>query len=72
MDLKVWTNTAFEGFWPVGTAAVIVAYTKQGAEDALYNALVERGLPTKANEISAMELLPAKHGTVVMLHDGQY
>lgn len=72
MALKVWTNTKFRGFFPVGSAAIIISETKGGAENALFDALLNHKLETNREEIEAMELMPMEEGSVVILCDGNY
>lgn len=43
--MKVWTCTDFEGVWPVGTAAVVVAETEADAQETLRMTLLSRKLP---------------------------
>lgn len=41
----VWRNDIFEGHYPVGTAALVIAETKERAADLLNAELIKRGLP---------------------------
>ena len=71
--MNVYTNTTFEGHWPVGTAAVIVAKTAKQAAEQLNNKLEARGLlqndPIKADE---MFFVPTGSPCVYILADGNY
>ena len=69
--MKVWTNNNFEGFWPVGTAAVVVSKTAKEAAFELNFQLKERNLPAEVKE-SDMEELPMMDGQVKILCDGNY
>lgn len=69
--MKVWTNTKFQGHWPVGTAAVVVADTAEQAAELLNNALICRGLGRTA--IAAdFEKLPTNRPIAVVLNNGDY
>lgn len=69
--MKVWTNTEFDGFWPVGTAAVVVADTVEQAAELLNMALVKRGLaPTAAADV--FELVSVESPAAIVLRDGDY
>lgn len=46
--MKVWTNTEFQGRWPVGVAAVCVAENAVAAASMLNDDLESRGLPRSA------------------------
>ena len=71
--MNVYTNTTFEGHWPVGTAAVIVAKTAKQAAEQLNNKLEARGLlqevPVKADE---MFLISTRSPSVYILASGNY
>lgn len=69
--MKVWTNTDFEGHWPVGVAAVVVADTAGQAAELLNNALQERGLGRTAQADQFAEL-PTSRQLAVILRDGDY
>jgi len=69
--LKVWCNTDFEGVWGVGTAAVVVASTRQEAEALLNAELASRYLPESAKADDFYEL-PLSEPTVLVLNDGDY
>ena len=43
--MKVFTSNDFTGFYPVGTAAVVVAEDKVTAYERLREALIGHGLP---------------------------
>ena len=69
--MKVFTNNKFDGYYPVGTAAVVIAEDKQDAARLLSNALSDALLcpDVKAGdmiEINATEEL------CVILCDGNY
>lgn len=68
--MKLWTNNKFEGHWPVGTAAVVVAENAQDAVDYLNFFLCEAGLPPATTE--QMEEMPLVEGQVNILSDGDY
>lgn len=68
--MKIWTNNSFKGFYPVGTAAVIVAESKKKAVNYLDKALKEIGLEKSCPD--DMKELLIVEGNVQILHDGNY
>jgi hypothetical protein len=69
--MKVWTNTQFEGYWPVGVAAVVVADTKEQAAYLLNDELEKRGFVRSATVEGFNQLMTSKP-VAVILHDGNY
>lgn len=70
-SLKVFTNTGFEGHYPVGVAAVIVAKDKHDAAILLSNALFDAGLDPNVTEENMIEInLTEEYASV--LCDGNY
>lgn len=69
--MKVWTNNAFKGHYPVGTAAVVVANTAVEATELLNDALQLRGLGRPAIPDQFVQLPTAK-AFVLVLCDGNY
>ena len=68
--IKIWTNNKFEGHWPVGTAAVVIAETANDAATYLNDFLAEQGLPdTKGSDFVEMDF---KDGQVSILCNGEY
>ena len=68
--MKLWANNKFKGFYPVGTAAVVVANNATDAADFLSMFLEEKGLdPAKVED---MEEMPFVDGQVSILCDGNY
>lgn len=68
--MKIWTNNRFEGHYPVGTAAVVIAEDAESAAEYLTPLLVEQGLP--AAIASDMEQMPFIDGQVSILANGDY
>jgi hypothetical protein len=66
----VWTSTDFDGHYPVGSAAVVVADTAADASRLLGETLTAIGLPQKG--ALSVDPLPLKAGTVRVLCDGNY
>lgn len=72
--MRVFVCTDHEGFWPVGTASVVIAENEEQARELLTIALRNRmmngqgldSLPFTLQEISSSE--PAAH----ILRDGNY
>lgn len=71
LPLRVWTCTSFTGHYPVDTAAVIVAYSAEGAADMLNAWLRDHGLPGDA-KAGSMIPLDTDRITVRVLCDGDY
>jgi len=69
--MNIYTNNQFSGFYPVGTAAVIVAPTADIATAILNAKLEAHGLPADAEEID-MELITTDEEGVRILCDGNY
>ena len=68
--MKIWTNNEFEGHWPVGSTAVVVAKNAQNAAEYLTSALIARGL--KGAEEKDMKEVILGEGNVIILCDGDY
>ena len=72
--MAIWVNNTFTGFWPVGTAAVIVADARYEAAEYLSQAITKRGLPPQSpNElVVGMSKVKQNNGSVTILNDGNY
>lgn len=68
--MKVFT-CKFTGYYPVGASAVIVAETKEKAEDAMKLQLLAMNLAHKNKEVQ-LEELPTTGTFVKILTDGDY
>ena len=68
--MKIWINNKFEGHYPVGTAAVVIAKDKSMAKDYLDLFLAKCGLPECEEE--QFEEMPHNEGEVRILCDGNY
>ena len=68
---KVFTSTGFEGHWPVGTSAVIVATTIEGAVELLSDAVALHGLKQQITADMLVEVDLASPAAIV-LQDGDY
>lgn len=69
--MRVWTNTEFPGHWPVGTAAVVVADTREQAAELLNSALEKGGLGQPAKPEQFVQL-PTNKPHAVVLCNGDY
>jgi hypothetical protein len=69
--MTVWLNTDFQGHWPVGTSAVIVADNKQQAAELLEKELERIGLSQKVDWQTMKELCTTSPGALV-LQNGDY
>ncbi|MGL5736475.1 MAG: hypothetical protein ACRCYS_16560, partial [Beijerinckiaceae bacterium] len=67
---RVWTCTGFEGFWPVGTAAVVVA---DSAEEAAV-LLTEQVTPIKRQTVLPEDLreVDLTQPQAIVLNNGDY
>ena len=70
-ELKVFTNTAFEGHYPVGVAAVIIAKNKHDAAILLSNALFDAGLDPNITSENMIEINSNEEHAVILC-DGNY
>ena len=69
--MNVYSCTAFTGHWPVPTAAVVVANTKEEAATMLEGVLAMGGL-TQSVEPESMKIVDPSAPHVELLSDGQY
>ena len=69
-EMKIYTNNEFTGVWPVGTAGVVIAKTKEDAKTYLDIFLAQRNLPD--SEIEQFKEMDFKEGEVRILRDGEY
>lgn len=67
--MKVFTVNDFTGFWPVGTAAVVVAENEASARKLLEAKLAERRLPADG---FTLHELSTEAPSVLILCDGDY
>lgn len=68
-SMKVYTCNDHDGFWPVGTASVIVAGSEDEARELLRNKLLSMKLDP--SDFTLAELDVSKRG-VTVLRDGDY
>ena len=68
--MKIWTNNKFEGHYPVGTGAVVIAGDRADAKTYLDTFLAVMGLPP-CDEDDFIEI-ELKNGLVRILCDGDY
>lgn len=66
--LKVYYNTDFEGLWPVGVSAVVVAESETQAIELLTEELQKRGLAYRGSMHEIDTTIP----TAKILQDGDY
>lgn len=69
--MKIWINNQFEGNYPVGTAAVVIAADADKAAMMLNDDLEARGLPRSAKTEDFRRVNPRK-AAVCVLCDGDY
>jgi len=68
---QIYINKSFEGYYPVGTAAVIIADSAKDAVIMLNEQLTDASLPASARLEDMIEV-PFIEGTVAILNDGNY
>ena len=64
--MKVFTNVAFEGHYPVGTAAVVIANDKHDAARVLRSALSNAGLSTGVDAGDMIEVNTENEHAVIL------
>lgn len=69
--MQIYTHTGFEGHWPVGTLALVIADTKERAALLLEQRLGEIGLGQSINPDDFTTHNPSSEG-VFILQDGNY
>lgn len=69
--MQVYTCTTFEGFWPVGTAAVVVAPTRAQAVTILNARLKAHGLKPDVT-MGDLQLVDLSRPGAAILRDGNY
>jgi len=69
--MKIWINTSFKGFYPVGTAAAVAAKSAKQASWLLNNELETIGL-TRSTRPEHMVEMRALEGNVQILNNGDY
>lgn len=67
-QLKVYYNTDFEGLWPVGVSAVVVAESEMQAIELLTEELQKRGLAYRGT----MQEIDTTIASAIILQDGDY
>lgn len=70
-ELKVFTNTEFEGMYPVGTAAVIIAKDKHDAARLLSDQLSDAGMESNVG-IEHMIEVNISESKAIILCNGDY
>lgn len=74
-DNKIYYITGFRGYWPVGTAAIMIARSPEEAKALLENELAERDIELK-QEIridQIKQIDPARSiQAAIILNDGNY
>lgn len=68
--LRVWVCVDFRGFYPVGSAAVVVAKDEAAARTKLREALEDHGLGDQ-DEFKLTEVLVDVPGAIILV-DGNY
>lgn len=69
--MSVFTCDDFEGHYPVGSAAIIIAANELVAKQMLLDHLSEIGLPQRAPEKITVRLLDIRPGVTILV-DGNY
>lgn len=69
--MSVYVNTKFDGFYPVGTSAIVIADDKKEAKDILNKELIRHGLKPSSIE-SQFEKVKTRTKGAIILNDGDY
>lgn len=69
--MNVYTHNGFNGHWPVPTAAVVVANSREEAAQLLGAALESRGLGQKIDKDDFVQVEVGASAAVI-LSDGEY
>lgn len=69
--MKVYACKGFDGHYPVGTSAVIVANDEEDAKTLLESKLLSMGLP-QDREPDRIEEIDLRWSQVIILNDGNY
>jgi hypothetical protein len=72
MVMKVFTCNDHEGFYPVGTASVVVATDRDHAYRLLQQELLNMGFAAAKAAVFTLEELPTDEPFVRVLCDGNY
>jgi len=67
--MKVYYSTDFKGFWPVGTAAIVIAEDEAQAKSLLELQIKDAGLPPSKFTVKELETSETK---AIILRDGDY
>ena len=70
--MEVWTCDDHDGFYPVGTASVVVASTEDEARALLDAQLVAEGLESSVQAPYTLERLPLSSPRAVVIQNGDY
>lgn len=70
--MKVFTCTTFKGFWPVGSAAVVLAEDQSDAARSLNVKLKAHGLEGDAEPQDMIEFPADQKESIRILCDGEY
>lgn len=69
--MRVFVSTDFEGHWPVGTSAIVVAPNKNSAVSLLSKAIRAAGLPGDPKQFTVREI-KLDTAKAEVLQDGNY
>lgn len=69
--MKLFVNNNFVGFYPIGTAAIVLAESVEEAVDKLKVELEARGLNTVVTQEQFLEINMSESSAIV-LRDGNY
>jgi len=71
MNLSVWINASFEGHYPIGVAAVVVAESPERASILLNEELVKEGLKPTATADQFSLVIPSEEAALIICN-GNY
>lgn len=70
--MKVYTCDSFVGFWPVGTAAVVIAKDETEAAKILSEELEKIGLKQRPGRVLEFKHVKTNVAQAIILRDGDY
>lgn len=70
--MKIYTCTDFQGHYPVGTAAVVVASSREEAKEKLEKALFDHFGAIQEIKVDDLVRIPASKAAAHILLDGNY
>lgn len=70
--MTVYANTLFEGHWPSGVAAIVIANSPKEAALLLEIAIQEQKLPQQTVDHASFYVIDTTEPAAIILTDGSY